>query len=225
MTEDRGDATSDGGDDPVPLSALQHYLYCPRQCALIHVERMWAENRLTAEGRILHEASDKGGARRRNGVRTATAVPLACHRLGLAGVADVVEFRRTASGETPFPVEYKRGKPKLHRADEAQLCAQALCLEEMMETCVPEGAMFYGETRRRVEVPFDAELRALTERTAGAVRDLLNRETLPPADYEARKCRGCSLVELCRPRLSSRSARAWRESAFGDSLAEGDGKL
>ena len=129
----------------LPLSALQHCLFCARQCALIHVERLWSENVATAEGRVLHERADGGHPESRNGARVLRAVQLASEEHGLHGVADVVEMR----GETPYPVEYKRGRPKAHRADEVQLCAQALCLEEMTGAAVPEGALFYGKTRRR----------------------------------------------------------------------------
>ncbi len=145
-------------DDPIPLSALQHAVYCMRQAALIHVERAWEENRFTAEGLVLHEVAHKPGLRRQKGLRRVTALPLACRRLNLAGVADLVEFRAGPEGETAYPVEYKRGKAKLHRADEVQLCAQALCLEEMIGCPVPEGALFYAETKRRLAVPFDAGL-------------------------------------------------------------------
>lgn len=149
----------DESDDLIPLSALQHYLYCPRQCALIHVERLWAENRQTAEGRLLHDRADTPQIERRHGVRTITAMPLSSAELGIAGVADVVEFRADEAGEHPFPVEYKRGRPKGHRADEVQLCAQALCLEAMFGCNVEEGALFYGQTRRRQAVAFDNDLR------------------------------------------------------------------
>ena len=137
-------------DDPIPISAIQHAVYCLRQAALIHIERTWEENRFTAEGRVLHATTDKLGSRYSRGVRRVAAMPLASHRLGLVGIADVVEFHRSDDIETPYPVEFKRGKPKAHRADEAQLCAQALCLEDMTGRPVPEGALFYGETRRRV---------------------------------------------------------------------------
>ena len=131
-------------DDPIPISALQHAVYCLRQAALIHIERVWAENRFTAEGRVLHDVAHEPGSRKDRGVRRVSALPLACRRLNLAGVADMVEFRPGEDGEIAFPVEYKRGKPKLHRADEVQLCAQALCLEEMTGHTVPQGALFYG---------------------------------------------------------------------------------
>src|SRR5258705_299109 len=113
-------------DNPLPISALQHAVYCLRQAALIHIERLWAENGFTAEGRVLHDVAHEAGSRKERGVRRVTALPLSCRRLNLAGVADLVEFRRVEGGETAFPVEYKRGKAKLHRADEVQLCAQAL---------------------------------------------------------------------------------------------------
>ncbi len=133
------------GDELVPLSALQHHLFCPRQCALIHVEQVWAEDAATAEGRLLHERVDAGGAETRPGIRVERGVALRSVRLGVSGRADVVEFH--GRPPVPFPVEYKRGKPKPHRADEVQLCAQAICLEEMSATG-PAGALFYGTTRR-----------------------------------------------------------------------------
>lgn len=138
--------------DPIPLSALQHAVYCLRQAALIHLERLWAENRFTAEGRVMHIAADRPGGRKVRGLRREMSLVIASRRLGIAGVADVVEFIPGKDGETPFPIEYKRGKPKLHRADEVQLCAQALCLEEMTGLAVPEGALFYGLTKRRIAV-------------------------------------------------------------------------
>lgn len=206
-------------DDAVPISALQHAVYCLRQAALIHLERLWAESRHTAEGRLLHAATDEPGARRRRDVRRVTALPLSSRRLGLFGVADVVELRAGSDGEAPFPVEIKRGKPKLHRADEVQLCAQALCLEEMMGRAVPEGALFYAETRRRVVVPFDADLRRLTEDTAASLHALFASGRTPAAEYAASKCRPCSLLELCRPKAGLRSARAWRDRAVAATLA------
>jgi CRISPR-associated exonuclease Cas4 len=209
-------------DDPLPLSALQHAVYCLRQAALIHVERLWEENRFTAEGRVLHARVDEQGARYSRGVRRVSALPLSCRRLGLAGVADLVEFRKSADGETPFPVEYKRGKAKLHRAEEAQLCAQALCLEEMTGRAVPEGALFYAQTRRRVTVPFDAALRKSTEETALALRDVIRSGATPIAQYEKRKCDACSLLELCRPKIAGRSAAGWRNRQIR-ALLDGDG--
>ena len=196
-------------DDAIPLSALQHYLFCPRQCALIHVERQWQENQLTAEGRLLHDRVDQGGRDTRNGIRTVRSLPLRSLRLGLVGVADAVELY--GPERKPFPVEYKRGRPKAHRADEVQLCAQALCLEEMLQAIIPDGALFYGESRRRFPVVFDEPLRRLTEETVQAVRAMVQSGQTPPPVYESRKCDNCSLLEACRPRRLTRppSISAW----------------
>jgi CRISPR-associated exonuclease Cas4 len=212
-------ATTGDLDNPIPISALQHAVYCLRQAALIHIERVWAENRFTAEGRVLHDVAHEAGSRKSRGVRRVTALPLACRRLNIAGVADVVEFHAGLDGETAFPIEYKRGKPKLHRADEVQLCAQALCLEEMTGRPVPEGALFYGETKRRVAVPFDAELRKLTEDTALAFGALVAEGRTPPPVWKASRCRACSLIELCRPQAVTKSAVGFRRRAIEAALA------
>lgn len=180
----------------IPLSALQHYLFCPRQCALIHVERLWAEDIATAEGRLLHERTDSGRGERRPGVRIVRSMALRSFTLGVSGIADVVELH--GAPPRPYPVEYKRGRPKTHRADEVQLCAQAICLEEMFNCKLSEGALFYGQVRRRHLVAFDAELRTLTARTAAAARaDIAASRTPPPVNKPT--CRRCSLMALCRP--------------------------
>ena len=213
-------------EDLIPLSALQHLLYCERQCALIHVEQLWAENSLTVEGRHLHQKADKGKGQARAGLRVTRALPLRSLRLGLIGKADVVEFRggsdegtkrRSDEGEAsgaasagiPYPIEYKRGRPKSHDADRVQLCAQALCLEEMLGVAVPAGALFYGRTRRRVEVVFDAPLRQLTEETARRVHELFTSRRTPPAVRD-KKCERCSLRHLCLPEAMSRREPASR---------------
>lgn len=188
-------------DALIPLSALQHFVYCPRQCALIHVEALWAEDGATAEGRILHARADAGGVERRPGVRIARGVAIRSLALGVAGKADVVEF--AGRPERPTPVEYKRGRPKAHRADEVQLCAQAICLEEMFGRQVPDGALYYGETRRRLAVRFDAELRALTAGIAAAARAMIAAARTPPPVHDAR-CRRCSMAALCQPERLSR---------------------
>ncbi len=195
MTDIGSEAFSE--DELVPISALQHMLYCPRQCALIHIERQWAENRYTAEGRVLHQRADAGGKERRGDTRVGRGVPLRSLRLGVSGFADVVEIH---TGNRPYPVEYKRGRPKTHSADEVQLCAQAMCLEEMLETPVPEGALFYGRNRRRKVVVFDDRLRALTERVVSETRRLLADGETPPPEYTSGKCDPCSLLEICQPR-------------------------
>lgn len=196
--------------DPIPMSALQHAVYCLRQAALIHLERLWADNRFTAEGHVLHAVTDRPGGRRARGIRRVSGLALASRRLGIAGIADLVEFHVSEGGETPYPVEYKRGKAKLHRADEVQLCAQGLCLEEMTGHPVPAGALFYAQTKRRVEVPFDADLRALTEQTVADLRAVFDARVTPPAIYRADRCRACSLSELCRPKQLATPVLAWR---------------
>lgn len=198
--------------DLIALSALQHYLFCPRQCALIHVEQVWAENAATAEGRVGHERVHAEGAEVRRGIRTVTGMPLRSDRLGVSGIADVVELRRTEAGAwQPYPVEHKRGRPKAHRADEVQLCAQAFALEEMFAVSIPEGALFYGQPRRRTVVAFDAALRALTERVAAEARALIAAGRTPRVAYEKKRCDACSLIEICRPRVTGAagSASAW----------------
>ncbi len=212
-------AAPDAEDALIPLSALQHFLFCPRQCALIHVEQLWAEDRATAEGRLLHEQVDSGRGESRPGVRIARSIQIRSLALGVSGKADVVELR--GSPPVPFPVEYKRGKPKVHRADEVQLCAQAICLEEAFACPVPEGALFYGETRRRVAIIFDANLRALTARVASEARAVL-LAGVTPAPVKTPACRRCSLHALCRPeRLEKPPAVAnWLARTLTDALAD-----
>jgi CRISPR-associated exonuclease Cas4 len=186
------------------ISALQHFLFCPRQCALIHIEQVWAENRLTAEGRILHERVHGGGRESRRTLRIEYDVPIRSLRLGLIGRADIVEFhRQDKGGWLPLPVEYKRGRPKKDDTDRVQLCAQALCLEEMLDCTVPAGALYYGEKRRRFEVAFDQPLREMVEQTAREVHALLVTAATPPPRYDAR-CESCSLLDLCLPTVATR---------------------
>lgn len=209
-------------EEPIPLSALQHAVYCLRQAALIHVERAWADNRFTAEGNVLHAVADKGGGRMARGMRRVMALAIASRQLNICGIADVVEFHPMpdANGETPFPIEYKRGKPKPHRADEVQLCAQALCLEEMTGSAVPEGALFYAETKRRLVVPFDEGLRQLTRQVIGDLQAVFDSRETPPPTVRRERCRACSLLELCRPEIVARPVKAWRGRMLDRLLAE-----
>lgn len=187
-------------EDLIQLSALQHFVFCPRQCALIHIEQVWSENLYTAEGRLLHEKVDTAEHESRGDLRVDYGVPLRSLHLGIVGKADVVEFHRIDSALwQPYPVEYKRGKPKVDHCDKVQLCAQAMCLEEMLNTLVSEGAIFYGKMRRRLVVPFDKAIRNETEETAKAVHDFLNLGITPKAAF-SKKCENCSLVELCMPK-------------------------
>lgn len=188
--------------DLVPLSALQHYTYCLRQCALIHVEQAWSENLYTLRGNRAHERVDEVTSEVRDGVRTERALPLFSDRHGLIGRADVVEF--PASG-VPYPVEHKVGPRRARRADEVQLCAQAVCLEEMFRTEVPEGALYHARSRRRRTVAFTDELRARTLAIVPAVRAMLCDRRLPPPVNDAR-CPRCSLIETCMPGVIARLA-------------------
>lgn len=179
----------------IPVSALEHYAYCPRQCALIHTERYFDENVWTERGTRLHERVDEVGQETDGVVRVERALPIWSDRLGLIGRADVVEFLKDG---TPYPVEYKLGRRRQHLHDDVQVCAQALCLEEMLGVPVPKGAVFHYGSRRRREVSMTAELRTTTERLIGDVRRLLEAERLPPPVADAR-CRSCSLLEGCMP--------------------------
>lgn len=190
-------------EELLPLSALQHLLFCERQCALIHIEQLWTENLFTAEGRIMHERVHEADRASRGELRVEYGMPIRSLKLGLIGKADVVEFHRKKEGSVskwqPFPVEYKRGKPKRDNCDRVQLCAQALCLEEMRGATISEGALFYGKTRRRENVTLDHELRAETEKTAKRLHDLISLKRTPKPIW-CPKCRSCSLLNLCMPK-------------------------
>jgi CRISPR-associated exonuclease Cas4 len=190
--------------DFLPLSALQHLLFCERQCALIYLEGAWDDNRLTAEGRVLHEHVHTAEDESRGDVRICRGLRLKSARLGLVGQADVVEFQRQPDGVwVPFPVEYKHGRPKPDICDEVQLCAQAICLEEMLGVNVPEGAIFYGQPRRRQPVVINATLRRQTEVAAQRLRELMQAGVTPSAVYEKR-CDNCSLLSICLPKVAAR---------------------
>lgn len=183
----------------LPISAIQHLLFCERQAALIHLERLWAENRLTVEGARMHKKThDPRRSASRPGVRVERGLQLASHRLGLFGVADVVEFPLDDPDGPPVPIEYKRGRPKKHDADKVQLCAQAMALEEMLELDIPAGAIFYGRTRRRLDVSFDSTLRRTTENAACRLHEIIATGQTPLARRE-KKCDRCSLLNLCMP--------------------------
>jgi len=203
-------------DDFLQLSGLQHLLFCERQWGLIHIEQQWEENRLTAEGRILHDRAHDSGTETRLDVVTARGLHLRSFRLGLSGQADAVEFHRVQEGPPrgasldgrkgwwrPFPVEYKRGRPKADACDEVQLCAQAICLEEMLGAAIEGGALFYGANRRRKEIEFTGLLRAQTEELARRMHRLYAAKATPPAVY-AKKCERCSLIGRCLPAAVSK---------------------
>jgi CRISPR-associated exonuclease Cas4 len=205
--------------DLLPLSALQHLAFCERQWGLIHLEQQWNENRLTAEGRLMHENADTETTEIRDGVRTCRGLRIRSLRLGIAGRADVVEF----GPDGPRPVEYKRGKPKADDIDEVQLCAQALCLEEMLGVSIAEGSLFYGEPRRRTAVVFDAALRDRVERLIERLHELM-RAGVTPGPVYAKKCKSCSLLQVCEPKSTGgKSAKDYLRRALRDSLGS-DGK-
>ncbi len=186
--------------DPIAISALQHWSYCPRQAALIHLDGVWSDNPFTMRGHTMHERADQPGSDLRGDIRVERALPLFCRRLNLSGRADAVEFH---PGGRLVPVEYKSGRRKARAADDLQLCAQALCLEEMFGLPVPEGAIFHAPDRRRRPVAFTDTLRATVERTVAEIASMLASRTLPPPVHDAR-CKDCSLLRLCLPELPAR---------------------
>lgn len=181
--------------EPIPLSALQHWAYCPRQCALIHQEQAFADNLHTARGQAVHHLVDQPGYVLKAGVKVERSLPLWSERLGLIGKADLVEVHPDG---TLFPVEFKHGRK--HRAvhDDIQLAGQAMCLEEMFERAVPMGAIYHASSHRRREVEIDETLRALVTETVVAIRSMLESGHLP-TPVNDRRCRECSLQEICQP--------------------------
>ena len=206
--------------DPIPLSALQHWAYCPRQCALIHLEQAFDDNLHTLRGNAVHTRVDAPGVDTAKGVRTERALPLWHDTLGLIGKADVVEF---AAGSAPYPVEYKHGNrhkaASIAACDDLQLAAQAICLESMTSQSVPEGAIYYASSKRRRAVPVTPDLRAAVADTAAAVRGMLQAGRLPPplagADASHR-CPGCSLHDRCQPEAAGSTAMAAARSRLFD---------
>lgn len=212
-------------EDYLPLSGIQHFAFCRRQWALIHIENQWAENERTVDGIIMHEKAHSGDVESRGDVVIMRALRVFSATLGVSGECDVVEFNRNADGISlnghdglwqPYPVEYKRGKPKEHNADEMQLCAQAMCLEEMLCCTIPCGALFYGEPRRRTEVEFTPELRRAVEDSLNEMHDYYKRGYTPKA--KPRKgCSACSLKEICLPKMVQRkSVAAYVEGALNE---------
>jgi len=189
--------------DPIPLSALQHWSYCPRQCALIHQEQAFSENVHTARGQAVHARVDTPGFETQGDSRSVRALPLFSDRLGLTGKADIVEF--LADG-TPYPVEYKHGPRREREHDDIQLTAQAICLEEMTSKAIHRGAIYHATSRRRREVIFTEELRAKVEQVVAAVRGMLASGVIPPPVNDKR-CRECSLLDICQPSAVAAASR------------------
>lgn len=200
-------------DELLAISGLQHFLYCPRQWALIHIEQQWVESYHTADGQMFHRKAHDGTKRElRGNILTVRGLPVASRELGVSGVCDVVEFRRCAegislNGETglwqPHPVEYKRGRPKEHDADALQLCCQAMCLEQQLLCSISEGSLFYGETRRRERVEFTAERRERVKSALAQMKKYYERGKTPEPS-PAKRCTACSLKDICLPKLPRR---------------------
>lgn len=182
------------------ISALQHYVFCKRQCALIHNEQLWQDNWLTAQGQLLHQRVDSKDPETRKGIRYERAVEIYAPKLGLSGILDLLE-KNIETGELK-PVEYKKGKPKTHSADLVQLCAQALCLEEMTGKYIGSGALWYWQIRKRVDIPLDQNLRLKTLEIIDETKNLLNNKILPKAVLTS-SCKACSLKEICLPEIAS----------------------
>jgi len=205
-------------EELIPISAMTHYAYCPRRCALVHIEQIWTENIFTAEGRIMHEHVHEVGDESRGDVRIERGVALHSLILGLIGKSDVIEYHRQSDGNwQAFPVEYKRGKPKPDNSDKIQLCAQAMCLEEMRNVHIPVGALFYGKTRRRLDVDFDETLRRATIEAAQKTRELIESGQTPKPVY-SKRCESCSIVGECMPRTiqKKRSVESYLKRMLDD---------
>ena len=202
-------------DALLPLSGLQHFVYCKRQWALIHLEQTWDENRFTAEGQILHRNAHDAGTEKRAGIHITCGLRIRSLELGISGIADVVEFHEDQNGIKipgrrgywrPYPVEYKRGRPKKDHCDEIQVCAQAVCLEEMLHVTIPDGALYYGKTHRRHAVTFDDSLRARLIAVAREMHHLWEIQQTPAAE-PGPKCDECSLASRCIPATTNRPNR------------------
>lgn len=192
------------------LSGIQHFAFCKRQWALVHIEQQWQDNLRTVEGNILHDkAHNEKMTEKRKGLLVTRGMPVASRTLGINGVCDIVEFHKDENGIAvfgqqgrylPVPVEYKRGEPKKDNADKLQLCAQAICLEEMLVCHIPKGYLFYGETKRRLEVEFSADLRKEVREITDQMHDFFKRKYTPRVKTGS-FCRACSLNNMCMPKL------------------------
>jgi CRISPR-associated exonuclease Cas4 len=213
-------------EDYLMLSGIQHFSFCRRQWAIIHVEQQWEENVRTTAGELMHKkAHDEGAFEKRGNLLTVRGLRISSRELGLSGQCDVVEFRQDAAGIAlfgyegkwkPVPVEYKHGAPKEHQADELQLCAQAMCLEEMLQTEILQGYLFYGENRRRTQVEFTDSLRDEVRKLTREMHELFRRGYTPNA-RPTKQCKACSLENLCVPKLQkAMKVRDYIEQGMND---------
>lgn len=204
-------------DDPIPISALQHYAFCPRQCAYIHIERLWQDNFLTAKGNQLHERVNSNESEKRGNIKTERSVQVSSDKYGLVGQLDLLEIQ-----SEPFqltPVEYKRGKPKINDCDRIQLCAQVLCLEEMRNVSIKSAALWYWQVRKREWIEIDESIRDLTIKTIDAVHNLIENKLLPKAVYSS-SCKACSFFDICQPRKADQSAKYVKELFRDEEITE-----
>lgn len=223
-------------EELLALSGIQHMAFCPRQWALIHIECQWAENVRTIEGKLMHEKADNPFIQESRGnVIVTRSIPLASYEIGLYGIADVVEFKKSnspAKGITikdldgvwiPHPVEYKRGKPKPDERDIVQLCAQAICLEEMYKIKIESGSLYYGETRHHEQIGFDDNIRGHVKKLSEKMHHLFAEGITPSANY-TKRCKQCSMMELCMPKLAKRkiSAKQYLQKVLHEDAASYD---
>lgn len=204
-------------EDTIPISALQHYAFCPRQCAYIHIERLWQDNFLTAKGNQLHDRVNSNETEKRGNIKTERSVQVSSEKYGLTGQLDLLEIQFDPYQLTP--VEYKRGKPKTNDCDRIQLCAQALCLEEMRNVSIQRAALWYWQVRKREWIDIDESIRELTIETIQAVHELFRGNELPKAVYTS-SCKACSFFDICRPRQSDQSSRYVKELFRNEETAE-----
>ncbi|MCX8105784.1 MAG: CRISPR-associated protein Cas4 [Ignavibacterium album] len=190
-------------DDFIMISALQHYIFCPRQCGLIHIDDVWQDNLFTVRGEILHEKVDTDSYETRGDVKTVRGLRIHSYKYGIVGRCDVVEFKDTSKGKEILPVEFKAGEPKEDISDKVQLCAQVLCLEEMLNVEISKAAFFYGKIRRRNIIEITTELREQTQEVISKVRELVDNKKVPIIEYSS-KCRNCSLISICQPKAMNK---------------------
>ena len=213
-------------EDYLMLSGIQHFAFCRRQWALIHVEQQWQENVRTVEGELLHKrAHDTYSSEKRNDVVISRGLPVHSREMGVSGVCDIVEFRRAEEGITlhghrgtfqVYPVEYKRGKPKDTQIDILQLTAQAMCLEEMLSCTIAEGAVFYGEIKRRERIEFTDELKEQVRTMFSEMHQYFDRKYTPTVKW-SKSCNACSLKDICLPKLGkAASVKEYIKSAIGE---------
>lgn len=202
-------------DDFIMISALQHYIFCPRQCGLIHIDDVWKDNLFTVRGEILHEKVDTDSYETRGDVKTVRGLRIHSYKYGLVGRCDVVEFKNTSNGKEVMPVEFKAGEPKEDVSDKTQLCAQVLCLEEMLNVEISKAAFFYGKIRRRNIIAITNELRNQTEEVISKVRGIVDSKIVPKIEYSS-KCRNCSLISICQPKaLNKKKLNHYIQNLFG----------